>query len=175
MGGKGGSQPATWPPSDLRPEHKLATFAGGCFWSVELAFQRVPGVVKTAVGYSGGHKANPSYEEVCRGTTGHTEAVQMVFDPKEVSYDRLVKVFFDKIDPLQKGGQGNDIGSQYRTAVFYHDQDQKQVAEAHKAAIPVCAVPALPVAEAHKAAIPGCVVDIDPYSTFWPAEEYHQQ
>lgn len=151
------SQPAKWPPANMGPDEQLATFAGGCFWSVELAFQRVPGVVATAVGYSQGQVENPTYQQVCSGRTGHTEAVQLAYRPSEVSYEQLCDAFFKKINPKQRNGQGNDHGSQYRTGIYWHNEDQRQVVQARVAAIP------------------GCAVEAEPIKSFWPAEEYHQR
>lgn len=111
-----------------KPGHALAQFAGGCFWSVELAFQREPGVVRTAVGYTQGNVEKPRYEAVCSGLTGHTEAVLVEYNPAEVTYKRLVDVLFSKIDPTQKDGQGGDQGSQYRTGIYYHDDEQRAIA-----------------------------------------------
>ncbi|EFN55435.1 hypothetical protein CHLNCDRAFT_59670 [Chlorella variabilis] len=153
----GSSKPAQWPPATRQPDEQLATFAGGCFWSVELAFQRVPGVVATAVGYSQGHVDHPTYEQVCSGRTGHTEAVQLTYRPSEVTYDQLCDAFFKKINPMQKNGQGNDHGSQYRTGIYWHNEEQQKVAQARVAAIP------------------GCAVEAEAFKSFWPAEEYHQQ
>lgn len=149
------SKPAAWPPANSN--YPLATFAGGCFWGLELTFQRQPGVVATCVGYTAGHKENPDYREVCSGSTGHTEAVQLTYDEQQVSYRELCDTFFNRIDPYALNRQGNDVGTQYRTGIYYHDDRQKQVAE-----------------EA-KAEIPGCVVEVEPFTKFWPAEEYHQQ
>lgn len=140
---------------------ETATFAAGCFWGVELSFQRVPGVTETAVGYTDGHKANPTYEEVCAGVTGHTEAVQMQFDPKVVSYDELLTVLFDRMNPTTLNRQGNDVGSQYRSGIYYHSDEQKQTALAKKKS------------EQEKYNDP-IVVEIKPASTFYKAEAYHQ-
>ncbi|KAL4450189.1 hypothetical protein ABPG77_010858 [Micractinium sp. CCAP 211/92] len=156
MSSFGSDKPAPWPPAK-QPDERLATFAGGCFWSVELAFQRLPGVVATCVGYAQGSTPNPTYEQVCSGRTGHTEAVQLIYRPAEVSFDELCTAFLNKIDPKQKGGQGNDMGSQYRTGIYWHDDEQQKVAQARLAAIP------------------GCAVEAEPVREFWPAEEYHQQ
>lgn len=156
MGNTSGSNKmADWPPKDN--SHPLATFAGGCFWSVELGFQRQPGVVATAVGYTAGHKDNPTYEEVCTGSTGHAEAVQLTYNPQEVSYQALVELLFSRIDPTARNRQGGDVGTQYRSGVYYHNDEQKQVAEAVKAKHP------------------GAVTEVLPATTFWPAEEDHQQ
>lgn len=116
-------------PSEAPEGYKLATIAGGCFWGLELAFQRVPGVIKTSVGYIGGKTKNPTYEEVCYGETGHAEAVQCVYDPNVVSYGELLEVFFSRVDPTTLNRQGADYGSQYRSVLYYHDPEQKEAAE----------------------------------------------
>jgi peptide-methionine (S)-S-oxide reductase len=139
-----------------------ATFGAGCFWSVEVAFRNVPGVVDTAVGYEGGDVANPTYEQVCRKNTGHAEVVQVEFDPDEVSYEELLDVFFDLHDPTQLNRQGWDVGSQYRSVVFTHSPDQEAAAVAAKARVQ------------EKFDRPVVTV-IEPASDFWRAEEYHQQ
>ncbi|PRW57568.1 peptide methionine sulfoxide reductase [Chlorella sorokiniana] len=153
----GDKKPAAWPPANRQPDEQLATFAGGCFWSVELAFQRVPGVVATCSGYAQGHADQPTYEQVCSGRTGHTEAVQLTYKPAEVSFDQLCDAFLAKIDPKQKNGQGGDIGTQYRTGIYWHTDEQEEVAQRRLAAIP------------------GCAVEAEPFRVFWPAEEYHQR
>jgi peptide-methionine (S)-S-oxide reductase len=118
------------PPQGPYPEGtQIAEFALGCFWGEEQNFWQVPGVYTTAVGYEGGFTPNPSYEEVCTGRTGHAEAVRVVFDPAKVSYQQLLKVFWESHDPTQGMGQGNDIGSQYRSVIFYHNDVQKAAAE----------------------------------------------
>jgi peptide-methionine (S)-S-oxide reductase len=138
-----------------------ATFGGGCFWGVEVAFRNVPGVVDTAVGYEGGSVANPTYEQVCGKNTGHAEVVQVEFDPDEVSYEELLGVFFDLHDPTQLNRQGPDVGSQYRSVVFAHSPDQEEAAVAARARVqeqldrPVATV-------------------VEPASDFWRAEDYHQ-
>lgn len=138
-----------------------ATFAGGCFWCMEPPFDKLPGVVSTTSGYTGGTKKNPTYEEVSSGTTGHTEAVQVVYDPAKVSYEKLLQVFWHNIDPTVRNRQFCDIGEQYRSGIFYHDEQQRKLAQATKAAI-----------EKEK----GWRVhtEITAASTFYPAEEYHQ-
>ena len=108
-----------------KEDAETATFAAGCFWGVQLAFQRVPGVSLTMVGYTAGEKLHPSYREVCSGSTGHTEAVQMLFNPAVVSYKELLMVLFDRMDPTTLNRQGNDRGTQYRSGVYYHSEDQK--------------------------------------------------
>eukprot|EP00735_Rhodelphis_limneticus_P008784 TRINITY_DN226_c0_g1::TRINITY_DN226_c0_g1_i1::g.1669::m.1669 TRINITY_DN226_c0_g1::TRINITY_DN226_c0_g1_i1::g.1669 ORF type:complete len:188 (+),score=40.72,sp/Q7XUP7/MSR21_ORYSJ/61.35/3e-71,PMSR/PF01625.16/4.1e-64 TRINITY_DN226_c0_g1_i1:70-564(+) len=139
-----------------------AVFAAGCFWSVELRFQRVPGVLSTAVGYTGGHHLNPTYKEVCSGTTGHAEAVKLTFDPKEVSYQELLNIFFEKHNPTQLNRQGNDVGTQYRSAIYYFNDAQKTAAIEAKAA-------------AQQKYTTPVVTEIVPAVQFYPAEDYHQR
>ena len=140
-----------------------ATFAGGCFWSVEKAFDRVPGVVATVSGFAGGQAANPSYEQVLAGGTGHREAVQVTFDPVQVDYATLVEIYWRNIDPLDPSGQICHYGEQYRTAIFTHDPAQWQAATASKAALDASGRFDRPVA-----------TEILPATTFYPAEDYHQ-
>lgn len=139
----------------------LATFAAGCFWSVELLYQREPGVLTTAVGYIGGHQESPTYKQVCTGATGHAEAVQLTYDPAVVSYSRLLDLFWHKHDPTTLNRQGGDHGTQYRSAIFYHTQEQKKEAAESMAK------------EQNKYAVP-IVTEICEAGHFWPAEEYHQ-
>lgn len=139
-----------------------ATFGGGCFWGVEVAFRNVPGVTDTAVGYMGGTVANPTYEQVCTDRTGHAEVVQVEYDPDELSYEQLLDTFWEVHDPTQRNRQGPDVGTQYRSAVFFHTPEQQEQALASKARIQ--AQQADPV-----------VTEIVPASDFWRAEEYHQQ
>jgi peptide-methionine (S)-S-oxide reductase len=138
-----------------------ATFAGGCFWCVEADFDKVEGVISTTSGYTGGRAANPSYEEVSRGGTGHAEAVEIVYDPAKVSYEKLLDVFWHNIDPLAKDRQFCDHGDQYRSAIFYHGDEQRALAEASKAA----------VAKRFKQPIQTAILPAGP---FYKAEEYHQ-
>jgi peptide-methionine (S)-S-oxide reductase len=140
-----------------------ATFAGGCFWCMEAPFDALPGVVSTTSGYTGGKTANPSYEEVSTGATGHAEAVEIVFDPARVSYEKLLEVFWVNIDPTVQNRQFCDHGSQYRTAIFYHSEAQRRAAEASKAA--------LAKTKPFKAPI---VTPVEKADTFYPAEGYHQ-
>ena len=140
-----------------------ATFAGGCFWCMESPFDELRGVVSTTSGYTGGHHANPTYEEVSAGRTGHAEAVQVVYDPAVVSYERLLEVFWHNVDALDAGGQFCDRGSQYRTGIFYHTDGQRAQAEASKLALE----------NAH--VLPGKIVtEIVAAGEFYPAEDYHQ-
>jgi peptide-methionine (S)-S-oxide reductase len=141
-----------------------ATFAAGCFWGVEVTFRNVEGVVDTRVGYTGGHVEQPSYRQVCTGRTGHAEAVEVAFDPERVSYDRLLDVFWDVHDPTTLNRQGPDVGTQYRSAIFFHTPEQEEAAIASKQRL-----------EAERRFRKPIVTEITPASTFWPAEDYHQQ
>lgn len=141
-----------------------ATFAAGCFWGVEQTFREVPGVIDTASGYTGGQKDNPTYQEVCTDETGHAEAVEVVFDPSKVSYDALLKIFWENHNPTQLNRQGPDFGSQYRSAIFYHSDSQKAQAEASKAELEASGKFRSPI-----------VTLIEPVITFYRAEEYHQR
>jgi len=141
-----------------------ATFAAGCFWGVEVAFRRVDGVVMTSVGYCGGDLRNPSYEQVCTGRSGHAEAVQVTFDPGRVSYEELLAFFWLCHDPRQLNRQGPDVGSQYRTAIFCHDDEQRAAAEASKQAL---------VASGEAGGT--VVTEIQMLSDYFLAEDYHQQ
>jgi len=141
-----------------------ATFGAGCFWGVEAAFQRVQGVTSTAVGYSGGTLANPSYKDVCSGRTGHAEVVQVEYDPAQVSYEDLLQVFWENHDPTQMNRQGPDVGSQYRSAIFFHTPDQEATARASKEALQASGRLRRPIA-----------TEITPASEFWRAEDYHQR
>ena len=138
----------------------LATFAGGCFWCTQHDFDKVQGVISTQAGYLGGHVKNPTYEEVCTGRTGHVEAVQIEYDPERISYEELLQIYWKSIDPTRSDGQFCDIGTQYRPVIFYHTKEQQEIAERSKNEL---------LKEQHVA------VDILPVSTFYPAEEYHQQ
>lgn len=143
--------------------HK-ATFAAGCFWGVEAEFRATPGVVATRVGYTGGTKADPTYEQVCSGRTGHAEAVEVVYDPERLSYDDLLEVFWDNHDPTTPNRQGPDIGTQYRSAIFFHDEDQLRAASASKERLQGSGRFKRPV-----------VTEITEASEFFEAEDYHQQ
>ena len=140
-----------------------ATFAGGCFWCVEEAFDKVPGVASTTSGYIGGQKKKPTYEEVSAGGTGHTEAVQVVFDPRKVSYEKLLDAFWLNHDPTYKDRQFCDHGSQYRPSIFFHDEEQRRLAEASRAKY-----------EKLKPFKQPIVTPIVAAAEFWPAEDYHQ-
>lgn len=142
---------------------KTATFAGGCFWCMEPPFDKIEGVVSTTSGYIGGQTKNPSYEEVSSGVTGHAEAVQIVFDPTKVSYAELLEVFWHNVDPLTPNAQFCDHGSQYRTAIFYHGEEQKRLAETSKKALEQSGRFTQPI-----------VTEIAPAGEFYKAEEYHQ-
>lgn len=142
----------------------LATFGAGCFWGVELEFRRVAGVREALVGYEGGKLPNPRYEDVCTDETGHAEVVQVDFDPEVVSFDHLLDVFFGLHDPTTKDRQGPDVGSQYRSAIFCHDEAQKQAAEAKVQQLTAEAKFRRPI-----------VTQIVPAETFYKAEEYHQR
>jgi len=139
-----------------------AIFAGGCFWCMEQPFDHTPGVIKTIPGYSGGHKHKPNYNEVSSGTTGHYEVIQIIFDPKKVGYDKLLKVFWRNIDPTNHKGQFCDEGEQYRSAIFYANEQQKKLAEQSKLQLEESKHLSLPVK-----------TQILPDSTFYPAEEIH--
>lgn len=141
-----------------------ATFAAGCFWGVEATFRRVPGVVDVKVGYTGGRTDHPTYEQVCSGRTGHAEAVDVDFDPARVSYMDLLEVFFSCHDPTQLNRQGPDVGSQYRSAIFTHDEAQARAASRAREALEASGRHRRPV-----------VTEIVPIDTFWPAEDYHQR
>lgn len=140
-----------------------ATFAGGCFWCMEAPFDKLPGVVSITPGYSGGQTRNPTYEEVSAGGTGHAESVQIVFDPSKTSYSRLLEIFWHNIDPTVTNRQFCDVGSQYRSAVFYHSEEQRRAALQSKAAL-----------ETNKPFKGPVVTEITQAGVFYPAEEYHQ-
>jgi peptide methionine sulfoxide reductase msrA/msrB len=148
-------------PDKVQTKTDKAIFAGGCFWGVEYYFQHAKGVISTQVGYTGGFKENPTYKEVCSHTTGHVEALEVTFDPSQTTYEELTKLFFEIHDPTQANGQGNDIGPQYLSEIFYFDDAQKATAEK---LIGLLQLKGLKVATQLKKA-----------TKFWPAEDYHQQ
>jgi peptide methionine sulfoxide reductase msrA/msrB len=145
------------------PRREVAVFAGGCFWGMEEILRGIPGVVETLVGYTGGHTSNATYEEVHTGTTGHAESVRIVFDPDKLSYEELLGYFFRMHDPTTLNRQGNDIGTQYRSAIFYENDEQKRIAEMAKAKVEASGKWKRPL-----------TTEIVPAGEFWPAEEYHQ-
>jgi len=140
-----------------------ATFAAGCFWGVEDAFRRTLGVLEVVSGYAGGHVEHPSYEQVCGGATGHAESVEVTFDPTRVSYETLVRRFFEIHDPTQMNRQGPDVGEQYRSVIFYHSPEQQETAERIKEALAPQYLPKT------------IATSIEPAKEFWRAEEYHQR
>ncbi|MGB7022567.1 MAG: peptide-methionine (S)-S-oxide reductase MsrA [Candidatus Acidiferrales bacterium] len=143
---------------------EIATFGAGCFWGVEAAFRRLPGVVDVAAGYSGGHMPNPTYKDVCSHTTGHAEVVQVTFDPQKITYDQLLDVFWQIHNPTQVNRQGPDVGTQYRSAIFAHSPEQQAIAEKSKAALAASGKFQRPIA-----------TEITTAGPFYRAEEYHQK
>ncbi len=159
-----GLAPSAGPAAPAVEHHtEVATLAAGCFWGVQQLMRELPGVVSTEVGYTGGTTANPTYEQVCRGDTGHAETVQVTFDPARVSYEEVLRYFFRLHDPTTVNRQHNDVGSQYRSAIFYHSEEQRRIAEKVKEEVDRSGKWSRPV-----------VTEIVPASTFWKAEEYHQ-
>ncbi|WP_242673254.1 peptide-methionine (S)-S-oxide reductase MsrA [Niastella yeongjuensis] len=140
-----------------------ATFGTGCFWCTEAIFQELEGVIKSTSGYSGGTVANPTYKEVCTGNTGHAEVIQVVYDPKKITYDELLEVFWKTHDPTTLNRQGADVGTQYRSVIFYHNNEQKEKAEKYKAELDKSGAFNDPI-----------VTEISPYTKFYAAENYHQ-
>ncbi len=145
-------------------DEKIATFAAGCFWGVEASLRKIPGVIDTVVGYTGGETENPTYQMVCTNETGHAEAVQVRYDPKQISYEGLVRAFFELHDPTTSDRQGPDIGSQYRSAIFYHNKEQQKIAESVKDGLFTSGKYRFPV-----------VTEIAPAGEFYLAEAYHQR
>jgi peptide-methionine (S)-S-oxide reductase len=141
-----------------------AIFAAGCFWGVESAFRKIEGVISTRVGYTGGHFKNPTYEDVCSHATGHAEAVEVTYDPSIISYDQLLDVFWSIHDPTTLNRQSWDIGTQYRSAIFYHDDEQKKIAQKSKEELQKSGRYKRPI-----------VTEITPLTEFYQAEDYHQQ
>jgi peptide-methionine (S)-S-oxide reductase len=163
---------ASGEPTTQQPTSKIismaqktdtTTFGTGCFWCTEAVFQELKGVIKVTSGYSGGQVPHPSYEEVCSGTTGHAECLQIVYDPAVISFDELLEVFWESHDPTTLNRQGNDVGTQYRSAIFYHNEEQKEKAEHYKAEL-----------IRNKAYDKPIVTEITPFKVFYPAENYHQ-
>jgi peptide-methionine (S)-S-oxide reductase len=150
-------------PAAYNLHMEYATFAGGCFWGIQAAFQQVPGVTDTRAGYTGGDMPDPSYQDVCNNQTGHAEAVFIEFDPEKVSYRQLLDVFFSLHDPTEYNRQGPDVGPQYRSAIFYHNEEQKQTAKK--------VIEELQRSGRYQKEI---VTELVSSTQFWPAEEYHQ-
>jgi peptide-methionine (S)-S-oxide reductase len=148
---------------DAKPKskHEFATFGGGCFWCMEAVFQRLPGVIHSVSGYSGGHTENPTYEDICAHGSGHAEVIQVEFDPAVISYEKLLEVFFESHDPTTLNRQGADTGDQYRSVIFYHNEEQHKGAE--RAKIAAQADYEDPI-----------VTQVVPLKKFWRAEDYHQ-
>lgn len=153
----------TPPNPTQQKELSKATFAGGCFWCTEALFSELKGVRKVTSGYIGGHQENPTYQEVCTGQTGHAEATEILYDPKEIEFEQLLEVFFKTHDPTSLNRQGADVGTQYRSGVFYHTPEQKQVTETVIAELEKAKVYDKPI-----------VTEVTAATTFYPAEEYHQ-
>jgi peptide-methionine (S)-S-oxide reductase len=151
------------PGQSSSPVTDVATFGAGCFWCVEAVFQQLDGVISVESGYSGGSLENPTYEQVCSGTTGHAEVCQIRYDPSRITYDELLEVFWKTHDPTTLNRQGNDVGPQYRSVVFYHDEKQKALAEKYKKELDSSGAWGNPI-----------VTEISPFTAFYKAEEYHQ-
>lgn len=143
---------------------ELATFAGGCFWCMQSEFDEVPGVIRSTVGYTGGHVKNPTYEQVSSGTTGHLESMEVEFDPSKLAYEKLLEIFWDNVDPTDPGGQFVDRGTEYKTAIFYHGEAQRAAADKSKEELAKRRKYTKPIATEIRAA-----------EEFYPAEDYHQQ
>jgi peptide-methionine (S)-S-oxide reductase len=141
---------------------EVATFASGCFWCSEAVFKRIKGVKSVISGYSGGTTKNPTYDQVCSGETGHTESIQIEFDPSVISFEKLLDIFWHTHDPTTLNRQGNDVGTQYRSVIFYHNQNQKEIAEKSKNELEKSSVYKNPI-----------VTEINRFNTFYPAEDYH--
>ena len=145
------------------PKYATATFAGGCFWCMEPPFDKLEGVISTTSGYMGGHIDNPSYKQVSRGGTGHAEVIQIIYDPSQVGYEKLLKIFWRNVDPTDGGGQFCDRGDQYRTSIFYHNAEQNELAQQSKEAL-----------DSDKPFSKEVITPIVAASNFYPAEDYHQ-
>jgi peptide-methionine (S)-S-oxide reductase len=142
---------------------QVATFGAGCFWCTEAQFQQLKGVIQVVSGYTGGHVANPTYKQVCSGTTGHAEVTNIYYDPREITYDELLAAFWTSHDPTQLNRQGNDVGTQYRSAIYFHNDEQREKAQEYKQKL-----------NEEKAYNSPVVTEISPASTFYKAEAYHQ-
>ncbi|GHA67042.1 peptide-methionine (S)-S-oxide reductase MsrA [Pontibacter akesuensis] len=151
--------------SEKKHKTEKATFGAGCFWGIEVTFRNVEGVLDTTVGYMGGHQPDPTYQDVCTGRTGHAEVVQVVYDPAKLNYDQLLQVFWRAHDPTQLNRQGTDVGSQYRSVIFFHSDEQRVMAETTKENWQ----------QSPEFSRREIVTKISPADTFYPAEEYHQQ
>ncbi len=150
--------------ASTKSKTSLATFGAGCFWGVEEAFRTLEGVVNTTAGYSGGKTKNPSYEDVCSDATGHAEVVQVEYNPQKISYEKLLNIFWENHNPTQVNRQGWDVGTQYRSVIFYHDDEQRKIAEKSKKELDASGKFSKPIA-----------TSIEPAKTFYAAEEYHQK
>ena len=150
-------------PKEMQGKTELATFGEGCFWCSEAIFQSLEGVVKVTSGYSGGTVPNPTYEQVCTGTTGHAEVIQVEYDPSKIGYEELLEAFWKSHDPTTLNRQGNDVGTQYRSVIFYHNEGQKDLAEKYKKELDSSGSWDAPI-----------VTKIEPFKAFYPAEDYHK-
>ncbi|MFM7672868.1 MAG: peptide-methionine (S)-S-oxide reductase MsrA [Bacteroidota bacterium] len=151
-------------PNPTLPATEIATLANGCFWCTEAVFTSLEGVIQVTSGYTGGQTKNPTYKEVCSGETGHAECLQIVYDPSKITFDELLEVFWETHDPTTLNRQGNDVGTQYRSGIFYHNEDQREKAIQYKEALGKSGAFDAPI-----------VTEITPFSVFYPAENYHQQ
>lgn len=151
------------PNTSINIEYEIATFGGGCFWCTEAVFKQINGVIETIVGYSGGDLEKPTYQQVCTGTTGHAEVCQIKFNPKAIQYLDLLEIFFNTHDPTTLNQQGADIGTQYRSVIFYHNEKQKQIAIEYIKKLEQAGIFTKPI-----------VTQVEPLKNFFPAEEYHQ-
>ena len=155
---------STSPVTGISGETDTAYFANGCFWCTEAIFEQLNGVKSAVSGYTGGQTKNPTYKQVCTGETGHAECLEIIYDPRQVSFDELLEVFWETHDPTTLNRQGNDVGTQYRSGIFYVNEEQKQKAEKYKAELNKSGAFDNPI-----------VTEITPFSTFYPAENYHQE
>jgi peptide-methionine (S)-S-oxide reductase len=159
----GGSEDKANAKAKAKPKIETATFGGGCFWCMEAVFERIPGVKSVVSGYAGGHVANPTYEMVCTGLTGHAEVIQIEYDPSIITFDKLLKFFWSSHDPTTLNSQGPDFGTQYRSIILYHDEDQKKTAQKQYREL-----------MAHRAHRSPIVTELVPFTEFYPADAYHQ-